>query len=228
MPFDNTVNFVTSMAIVNTSVATEDISVAFKTSNGTTTQTVLRGIPGGGHMAFGLPQQFPAATSNQSGLAEFYSATGAFAIIGLQFNPTGAFTVAPAYSQTGLPIIVTPPPSEPLNLTGTWSGTASDSSGPGRMTWHLTQNGSAVSGTVNATTPGGTVAFNGTISGIVTSSTLTFTITIPAGGIPVLPQCTASISGATTNIIGTSMSGTYSGTNSCTSPFTGGIFTLSM
>jgi hypothetical protein len=61
-------------------------------------------LPAQGQMAFALSQQF-AATNQQSGLLEFYSAGGSIAILALRFNPTGAFTAAPVYSESGPPII---------------------------------------------------------------------------------------------------------------------------
>jgi hypothetical protein len=69
--------------------------------------TALPNLPGNGHMAFILPQQFPATSGNR-GLAEFYSANGSLAIIALRANGTGAFTSAPVYVQAGPPVIGTP------------------------------------------------------------------------------------------------------------------------
>lgn len=115
VPFDNTSGFVTSIAFVNLSGASELITAAFRTTGGSVSQAALPSIPVGGHMAFVFPQQF-SATGGQSGLAEFYCTTGAFAIIALRTNPTGGFTAVPVYAQTGPPIIVTE--GAPIALQG--------------------------------------------------------------------------------------------------------------
>ena len=128
VPFDNTSNFVTSIAFVNQSSATESIGAAFKTASGSVSQATLPSIPAGGHVAFLFPQQFPA-TAGQSGLAEFYSPSGVFSIIALRANPTGAFTAAPVYPQAGSPILVSgnanggslPLQGKIFSLTGTLS-----------------------------------------------------------------------------------------------------------
>jgi len=110
MPFDNTNGFVTSMAIANPSSSTESVSVGIKTAGGTISQPSPITLPAQGHTAFTLPQQFPA-TAGQSGLMEFYSATGSISVIALRFNPTGSFTAAPVYAESGTPIIGSTPPA---------------------------------------------------------------------------------------------------------------------
>lgn len=104
VPFDNTNGFVTSIAIANPSATSDVISVGLQPSSGASSQLLPIALPAQGHTSFELPQQF-SATGGQSGLLEFYSANGSFSILALRFNPTGAFTTAPVYSETGPPII---------------------------------------------------------------------------------------------------------------------------
>lgn len=104
VPFDNTNGFVTSIAIANPTSQSESVTVGFQPSSGTSSQLAPIMLPAQGQMAFALPQQF-AATNQQSGLLEFYSAAGSIAILALRFNPTGAFTAAPVYTESGPPII---------------------------------------------------------------------------------------------------------------------------
>jgi len=104
VPFDNSSNFITSVALVNSTASSETISANFETAAGAISQGSPITLPAQGHTAFGLPQQFPA-TQGQSGLAEFYTSNGSLAAIALRFNPTGAFTAAPVYQQSGAPII---------------------------------------------------------------------------------------------------------------------------
>ncbi len=118
-------------------------------------------------------------------------------------------------------------PSTPsVTLSGTFSGPASDSSGPGTMTWRLTQAGTAVSGTMTAMTPLGTVVFRGNISGTISGTTLTFTIIVPPGGVSAIPSCAINISGTASGITATTLAGTYSGTSTCSPPFNNGEFNL--
>jgi uncharacterized protein (TIGR03437 family) len=112
------------------------------------------------------------------------------------------------------------------DITGVWSGTASDSSGPGRMTWRLTQTGPTVTGTIFLSTPLGTVVFNGNFSGTVSGQALTFSIDVSRGGIPTLPSCSVTLQGTSTTITNTILMGIYAGTNSCTGPFSNGSFNL--
>jgi hypothetical protein len=105
VPYDDSNGFVTNMAIVNPTGAAEDISVAFRTTDGGVATGVLSQVPAGGHLSFGLSTQFPIIL-NHAGLAEFYSATGTFSIIALRTNPTHSFTAAPAYFVSGAPMIM--------------------------------------------------------------------------------------------------------------------------
>lgn len=102
VPFDNTGVAVTTMAIANTTSASETISVGIRTASATTQPSAIT-LPADGHASFAFPTQF-TATAGQSGLAEFYSSSGSFSILALRFN-SGAFTTAPVYSGSGPPII---------------------------------------------------------------------------------------------------------------------------
>ncbi len=104
VPFDNTSGNVSSMALVNTSGTTQTINVKIQTTGGTISQSSLANIPAQGHIAFTFPAEF-AATAGQSGLAEFYTASGTIALLALNFNPAGSLSTAPAYPEAGPPII---------------------------------------------------------------------------------------------------------------------------
>src|SRR5262249_48886242 len=95
----------TGIAVVNPTSTPESVSVAVQTAAGVISGLALPAIPAQGHMSFFLPQQFPG-TSGQRGLMEF-TTSGSLSMIALRFNPTGAFTAAPVYAQTGSSIIGT-------------------------------------------------------------------------------------------------------------------------
>jgi hypothetical protein len=119
------------------------------------------------------------------------------------------------------------PGSPPVNVSGTWQGTASDSSGPGRMSWQVTQSDTAISGTVTLTDTSSGAGGRGSLSGTVSGSTLRFTLAIPAGGFDApYASCSATVSGDATAST-SSITGSYSGTNTCGGAVSSGQLTLS-
>jgi hypothetical protein len=116
--------------------------------------------------------------------------------------------------------------SSSLNLSGMWAGSAIDSSGPGLMVWQLTQNGTAVTGSVVIADSSNVTVARGSLSGTLSGSSVQFTITVPAGGFDGNAACTASSNGTAT-ATATSLSGTYSGTQTCSGVFSSGMIALS-
>lgn len=121
------------------------------------------------------------------------------------------------------------PPSAAIDLTGRWSGDVSVLGMTARMTWTLTQSNGTVTGPVILGPASGTVLLNGTLTGALTGSTLTYTIAVAPGNIPSQPSCAGQIAGTMTVSIGppSSMTGPSAVTGSnCTPPFPGGTITL--
>ena len=122
-------------------------------------------------------------------------------------------------------------PTPTIDLTGTWVGTLAVSGTTARMTWTLTQTNNTVTGPVLVTLPTGVVLLNGTLAGMLTGSSLAYTIAIGSGGIPSRPSCSGQLGGTMTATIGatSTLSGTYSVTSAtCTPPFaTSGNISLS-
>jgi hypothetical protein len=121
-------------------------------------------------------------------------------------------------------------PSSPsissVALNGVYSGRSSDTSGPGNMSWTVSQAGASVSGAVAAVTPKEAVAFTGALSGTLSGTTLSFTIAVSNSGISKFPNCSATLNGTATGVTNLAIAGSYIGTNSCTGSFTGGQFAL--
>ena len=114
-----------------------------------------------------------------------------------------------------------------LNLTGTWSGRMSDSSGgPDQATMTVTQTGASISGTVTGMTLSGSVLFNGTVTGTLSGTTLTMSASVPRGGVVGEPNCTITVNGSAVGVTATAMSGSYSGIHSCNGAFTNGQLSL--
>jgi len=119
-------------------------------------------------------------------------------------------------------------------LSGSWSGTGSDSQGAEEMTWVITQRGDTVSGSVSTQsvnpTDGSCASCHknksGTFSGTIADSVLRLTMYFPTGGDVPTPICSvtmvASVAGFTANRIAS----TYSGADTCEGPFTDGEFEM--
>jgi hypothetical protein len=196
MPYDNTSNFVTSMAIVNTTSASESVSVGIQPSSGASSQPTAINLPAQGHMAFAVPQQF-STTGGQSGLLEFYGASGSFSILALRFNPTGAFTTAQVYLETGPPIVAA---GASTNVSGLW--------GDGSFILALNQTGQAVSGTFRNTSKNGALS-SGNISGSVQGTTFNFSTDHYYDN----TGCGSQITGASAQITGITMAGSLTVTD---------------
>ena len=120
----------------------------------------------------------------------------------------------------------TRPSSSPLDLTGIWTGGLASIPGTPQMTWTLTQSGTGVEGIVQVILPTGFIVLNGTISGTVVNSILTYAITVPTTGVPLAPGCSGQITGSA-QATPTTLTGTASpGTISCVLPISTISFAL--
>jgi hypothetical protein len=126
------------------------------------------------------------------------------------FVSVSVFAVAVA-GCSAVPPYTAPTPA-PLELSGTWSGTASVTQANKVVSvpikWVVTQNGTTLTGPLTITAPTG-IVFGGTGNGTVSGSQIAFTMSLPPGTYTALGSsgCTASISGTlsatTTTISGT-------------------------
>src|ERR1017187_5175288 len=192
VPYDNTSGNVTSMAVANSTNASETVSVSFQSAGGAISRASLT-FPANGHQAFTFPTQFPG-TANGQGLAEFYTANGGLSLIGLLFDPVG-FSTAPAYALSGPVVIGSPDPlgcvtdplvpgcPKPPFLVTTFAATID--SIPVQITITPATGGTydaAVSGTANGTT----------VSGSFVGGTITSTSPVAFAFTSVGPQSTFS------------------------------------
>lgn len=111
LPFDNTSDLVTAVAVANPNEGAVTVQVRVRNADGAVTSTQLPQIPSKGHRAFELTRLLPD-TQGQRGLAEFWVESGSISVIALRFNPTFAFTTSPVYTQSG-PLILGEPAGSP-------------------------------------------------------------------------------------------------------------------
>ncbi|HWF84872.1 MAG TPA: hypothetical protein VG222_08505 [Vicinamibacterales bacterium] len=122
-----------------------------------------------------------------------------------------------------------PTTTQPTDLSGSWSGDLALAGASARMTWTLTQKNADVTGPVLVVLPTGVVLLNGVLTGTLAGSTLTYTISIGAGGIPTQPLCVGQLGGTMTVTIGltSTLTGNYAlRSSTCTTLFNGGSLTL--
>jgi hypothetical protein len=140
----------------------------------------------------------------------------------------------PVTSPPSAPPPVSPPSvPAPAGLSGTWTGTGSDSFSPELVTLVLTQSGTALSGTaeINAVDPtDGTCGSchkvkRGTLTGTLSAGTVTISIKFPAGGDVPAPICDADFN-ATATLADRRMTGTYTGTDTCEGVYSDGVIEL--
>ena len=136
-----------------------------------------------------------------------------------------------AISCGGSPTAPITAPSQSVSFAGIWNGTSVDSQGATIVTWALTQTGTSTSGIVKTEavdpTDGSCNSCHrnktGTFSGTMSGTTLTLTMFFAAGvtGDPT-PECTATLTGTASRVAADTITGAYSGADSCEGPFMNG------
>ena len=137
-----------------------------------------------------------------------------------------AFTVA-ACSGGMTPVAMPAAPSQLVSLSGTWSGTSTDSQGVTVVDWILTQNGSSVAGTVRTNAPDPNDGScnschrnkSGTFSGTISGNVLTMAMQFAAGanGDPT-PICSATMTGTATRAASGQLGSHYTRSHTCGVP----------
>ena len=130
------------------------------------------------------------------------------------------------------PPVQSPPPTA-VNVTGTWSGTGSDSFGRELVTWVLTQSGTTVTGTaaLDAVDPADGSCDSchkvrkGTLAGTLSGSSLSLSMSFPAGGDVPTPICVTDLRGTAT-VLDRRITASYDGTDTCEGVFSNGTIEL--
>jgi hypothetical protein len=133
------------------------------------------------------------------------------------------------------PLSTPAPPTRPTTagLSGTWSGTGSDSFSAERVLWVLAQSDSTITGNVELApvdpTDGSCASCHklrkGTVTGTFDGSTLTIRMIFPTGGDVPTPICATELT-ATGSVTGDQLTGTYTGTDTCEGFYANGQLAL--
>ena len=131
-----------------------------------------------------------------------------------------------------------PAPTASASLAGAWTGIASDSSSSmgvgsmmgqadmGTMTWQLTENGSTETGPMSFSGSGMQGRTPGTFLGTMSGDDMTFAMDMPSNSM-MSTGCSSRATGtAHVNRTTMTMTGTYSGSNSCSGTYTSGQMTM--
>jgi hypothetical protein len=122
------------------------------------------------------------------------------------------------------------PTPQTVNLTGTWSGDVSVPGASAVMSWVLTHSSDTdVSGPVTISLPNGIVLLNGFLTGTISGSVLTYSISVGPSGIPLSPTCVGQLGGAVTATIGvtSTLAGDFAlRSSTCPAPVSNGTITL--
>ena len=95
----------------------------------------------------------------------------------------------------------------------------------GNMTWQITQTGTTFTGTVSFANYHGSGSMQ--VSGTMNGMTGTFTMTMPNGTMP-MAGCSGQVTGTfDMDDMMVKMTGTYTGSTTCTGPFDHGQMTMS-
>ena len=129
-------------------------------------------------------------------------------------------------------------PTASASLAGAWTGIASDSSSStgagsmmgqadmGTMTWQLTENGSIETGPMSFSGSGMQGRTPGTFLGTMSGDDMTFAMDMPSNSM-MSTGCSSRATGtAHINRTTMTMTGTYSGSNSCSGAYTSGQMTM--
>jgi hypothetical protein len=95
LPFDNVGGYSTGVAVANTTPAQANIAVIIRDDTGSMLQLQTIALPALGQTSFDLATRFPGTTQKR-GTVEFGTPVGGqITVLGLRFNPTGAFSTVP-------------------------------------------------------------------------------------------------------------------------------------
>lgn len=110
LPFDNTNSYQTGFALANVTNQSASIPVTIRDDQANKIYTGTIALAAHGHTSYLLPSQY-AATANIRGMVELDTPSGGqITVMGLRFNPTGAFSTLPPAVSGSAPGSANPAP----------------------------------------------------------------------------------------------------------------------
>jgi len=120
----------------------------------------------------------------------------------------------------------TAPGSEAVDVSGTWAGSASDTTGFGDLLWRVTQADGTFQGSVEITDRSVGITGRGTVSGSITGGLIQFTLTVPVAGFSEpFDSCSTTVTGQATAGT-TALAGLYAGASTCSGTIYSGQLVL--
>jgi len=99
LSFDNTANYSVGVALANIADQPGNVGVVIRDDTGALLLTSSIGLPAQGHTSFSLPSNY-LITAQRRGTVEFDTpSSGQISVLGLRFNPTGAFSSIPVIAK---------------------------------------------------------------------------------------------------------------------------------
>jgi hypothetical protein len=99
LSFDNSTGYATGVALANVATQSASVGVVIRDDAGTVLLTTSIVLPAQGHVSFNLVTNYPV-TALHRGTVEFDTpSNGQISVLGLRFNPTGAFSSIPAMAK---------------------------------------------------------------------------------------------------------------------------------
>lgn len=100
--FDNASGFATGVAVVNNSAFPVTVNIGFTAEGGDAISTRVLSMNPRTHMSFTLPERFPEVagkrgTVSLTAITAAGTVDGSVSVLGLRFNPGGAFTTLPYF-----------------------------------------------------------------------------------------------------------------------------------
>jgi hypothetical protein len=98
--FDDTNGSATGVALANTSTQVRNTAVTIRDDTGAVIGSDTITLPASGHTSFDLVSRYASLTAQRQGTLEFRTpAHGQISLLGLKFNPAGAFSTIPAIAR---------------------------------------------------------------------------------------------------------------------------------
>jgi hypothetical protein len=99
LSFDNTSGYVTGVALANVAASPASVGLVIRDDTGAVLLSSAIALSAQGHTSFVLPSSYVSSAGRRGTLEFDTPANGQISVLGLRFNPTGAFSTIPALTK---------------------------------------------------------------------------------------------------------------------------------